>query len=189
MTPGPGHNNGPTMEPGATWRKTAWARARADLLPVLPIEVVRLRVKRARELGLPYKTYASVRASTGHDLIGFLFSSNALGMVQVARLDPAREIKLEGVDARRVALVHRPFDPATIAAIPQIDSAHTAPRFSQSWAAMRDSLRDVIRAERQPADRFLLIGETAFERDWAGAVGAAGYLPGADYFRPAISSD
>ena len=61
---GIGHNNGPTMEAGYTWRKHVWTRARADLLPTLPIEVVRLRVKRAAELGLPYKTYASVRAST-----------------------------------------------------------------------------------------------------------------------------
>ncbi len=41
-------------------------------MPRLPIEVIRLRVRRAAELGLPYKIYAGVRASTGHDLVGFL---------------------------------------------------------------------------------------------------------------------
>ncbi len=182
MIPGPGHNNGPTMEPGATWRRTAWAKARADLLPVLPIEVVRLQVRRARDLGLSYKTYASVRASTGHDLIGFLFSSNALGMVRVARLDPARANKLAGVGAARVTLVHRPLCPADVARIDVIDSAHVAPDFTQSWAAMRDTLRDVIRAEGQPAERYLLIGETVFERDWSVAIKTAGFLSGERYF-------
>ena len=39
---GIGHNNGPTMEAGESWRRHAWGKARARLLPVLPIEVVRL---------------------------------------------------------------------------------------------------------------------------------------------------
>ena len=73
--PGIGHNNGPEMT-GLSWRSHCWRGARAQLLPTLPIEVVRLRVRRAAELGLPYKTYAGVRAQTGHDLVGFLFSSN-----------------------------------------------------------------------------------------------------------------
>ncbi len=51
MTPGIGHNGGPTLEPGAGWRRHAWSRARADLLPTLPLEVVRLRVARARNWG------------------------------------------------------------------------------------------------------------------------------------------
>ena len=34
---GIGHNNGPTMEAGESWRRHAWGKARARLLPVLPI--------------------------------------------------------------------------------------------------------------------------------------------------------
>ena len=59
-----GHNNGPTMEKGAGWRRYAWKRARADLMPTLPLEVARRRVKRARELGIDYKSYAGIRAAT-----------------------------------------------------------------------------------------------------------------------------
>ncbi len=73
-----GHNGGPSMEPGFGFRKLAWTKARADLLPTLPLEVVRLRVKRAQRLGLPYKTYATIRATSGQDIVGFLFSGNAL---------------------------------------------------------------------------------------------------------------
>ena len=61
-----GHNGGPTLQPGAAWRSHCWRTARAALLPTLPIEVVRLRVNRARALGLAYKTYASVRAASGN---------------------------------------------------------------------------------------------------------------------------
>ncbi len=59
-----GHNGGPTLEPGGAWRRHCWRKARADLLPHLPIEVLRTRVRRAGELGLDYRTYASVRAAT-----------------------------------------------------------------------------------------------------------------------------
>ena len=77
-----GHNNGPTMASGIGFRKHCWTRARADLLPKLPIEVIRRRVKRAGELGLDYKSYASIRAASGHDVVAFLFSSNALRLLK-----------------------------------------------------------------------------------------------------------
>ena len=62
---GLGHNLGPTMQAGASWRKHCWVAARESLLPHLPIEVLRGRLRRAKELGLDYKTYASVRAASG----------------------------------------------------------------------------------------------------------------------------
>ncbi len=79
---GIGHNGGPSVSPGASWRTQCWRAARAELLPRLPIEVVRLRVTRAREIGLDYKTYAGVRAATGHDIVAFLFSTNALRLLR-----------------------------------------------------------------------------------------------------------
>lgn len=184
MTPGIGHNNGPTSEAGESWRRFAWGRARADLLPTLPLEVVRLRVKRAQELGLSYRTYASVRASTGRDLIGFLFSSNALALVRSEALPQDRAARLAHVRAARHVLVHRPLIPARVALNPQIDGAGAAPRFTDSWSAMRQTVRDAIRATGTPADGWLVVGETAFERDWAEAGRTAGFLPGAAYFAP-----
>ena len=89
---GIGHNQGPTMERGASWRRYAWRRARSELLPKLPLEVARRRVRRARELGIDYKAYAGIRAATGRDIIALLFSSNALRLL-------AREGKPEEIDA------------------------------------------------------------------------------------------
>ncbi len=93
-----GHNGGPELDAPIAWRTYAWGRARTALMPTLPIEVVRLRVKRAAELGLDYKTYAGVRAATGRDVIGFLFSSNALRVVRAGEALPAdRIVRLEGI--------------------------------------------------------------------------------------------
>jgi plexin A len=55
---GIGHNGGPTMEPGTSWRRHCWTKARRDLLPAMPLEVIGYRMKRATELGLDYRTYA-----------------------------------------------------------------------------------------------------------------------------------
>ena len=48
---GIGHNQGPTMEQGGAWRSYAWGRARKELLPRMPIEIVRRRVRRPEGLG------------------------------------------------------------------------------------------------------------------------------------------
>lgn len=180
---GIGHNRGPTMEPGAGWRRYAWARARAELLPKLPLEVVRLRVRRARELGLDYRTYAGVRAATGRDLVAFLFSSNAL---RVAPNRPAmpedRAARLGEVRlCRRLALIHLPLDPdAVLARNPVLDGAGPAPVFTDPWAAVRARVADVLGP--LPRDGVLVIGETGLEREWSMAGRLAGYLPAARFF-------
>lgn len=181
--PGPGHNNGPRVEPGHAWRRHVWTKARADLLPTLPIEVVRLRVKRAIALGLPYKTYASVRAQTGHDVVGFLFSSNALRLLRDARLAPDRADRLQAiVGADRVAVVHRPVDVAQVAALAQIDAAYAAPLFTDSWAGVRARLAAILTDRGRPSDRVLLVGDTPFEREWTDAGRLAGFVPAETYF-------
>ncbi|PYE85926.1 hypothetical protein [Pseudoroseicyclus aestuarii] len=179
---GIGHNRGPEL--GSTaWRRHAWGRARRDLLPSLPIEVVRLRVARAQALGLDYRTYASVRAATGHDVVGFLFSTNALQMLRRGEAPPeARAARLAQLAADRTALAQPPLDPAQVLGLAPLDAAHSAPSFGLGWAAMRDHLAGVIRSRGVPANRLLVVGETAAERDWSEAARTAGYLSGARYF-------
>ena len=189
---GIGHNRGPFVDEGVSWRRFAWAKAREALLPTLPIEVVRLRVNRAKALGLPYKTYASVRASTGRDVIGFLFSNNALQVFQAGQVFRAGQglpadraaalARIQGAD--RVALIHAALLPGFQAE--NLDAVFAAPSFLDPWPAMRDQLRGVIRARGKPADGFLVIGETAFERDWAEAGRTAGFLSGERYFGAAV---
>ena len=180
-----GHNGGPTMEAGASWRRHCWTAARARLLPTLPIEVVRLRVKRAAELGLDYRTYAGVRAATGHDVVAFLFSSNAL-RVTAARPAMAddRTARLAAIThCQRIGLATTPLQaPALLQANPDLDRAHPAPfalaRFRDTATALRDALGKL------PSVRVILIGDTVLERDWCAAGRLAAYIPADRYFAP-----
>ena len=181
---GIGHNSGRVDEPGRSWRRHVWTKARKDLMPTLPIEVVRLRVRRAAELGLPYKTYAGIRASTGHDLIGFLFSNNALQVMRDGQVMPAQRAAklsaLAGADCTGVA--HRPVTPPHLSTLGGIARAFPAPQFHQNWTAMRDQIRAIVTAGGHPADRFVMVGSTAFEREWAEAAKMAGFLDGDSFF-------
>lgn len=184
MIAGIGHNSGRVSEAGKSWRKYVWTNARKDLMPTLPIEVVRLRVRRAKELGLPYRTYAGIRASTGHDLIGFLFSSNALQVIRDGQDMPTdRTAKLTALtNVQRTGLAHRPVTPTHLGGLAGLDHAFAAPAFADSWTQMRDTIQNVLRAQRQSGDRYVMVGDTAFEREWAEAGRMAGYLKAEQFF-------
>lgn len=187
--PGLGHNNGPTMEPGQAWRAHCWGKARRDLLPRLPIEVVRYRLKRAREIGLDYKVYATVRASTGRDIVAFLFSTNALRLFrQDQALEAARAERLgmmRGVE--RKALTVAPLLPEGLlerirahhGAV--LDAACAGPVLLGSWSDTAAAL-DRARGGKVPADAVLLVGDTGIERDWVAAGRLAGYLASDRFF-------
>jgi hypothetical protein len=183
-----GHNNGPAMDAGLSYRTHCWKAARAALLPTLPIEVVRLRVKRAQELGLDYKTYASVRASTGHDVVAFLFSSNALRVSLTRPVLPAdRAAKLDQIaKVGRVALATAPLMPGMLMAGNQmLDAAHPAPGWLDSFAAQTKAIRAAIPGI--PGDRVILIGDHGMEAAWCAAGRLAGYLPADRYFSTPLS--
>ncbi len=179
-----GHNKGPTMEGGASWRKHCWAQARESLLPHLPIEVLRGRLRRAKELGLDYKTYASVRAASGHDVVAFLFSSNALRLLGTAPVLPRDRAEKLGalVNCGRLAVVSAPLTPevALRAAQGALQAAFTAPGAFDSFSQMR-AMIDVARAGL-PGDRVLLVGDMALEQGWCAAGRLAGYVPADRYF-------
>jgi hypothetical protein len=176
-----GHNGGPSLEPGLAWRAHCWKAARAQLLPVLPIEVVRMRVKRARDLGLEYKTYASVRAATGHDLVAFLFSSNALRLVRGrVEIAPEQSEKLLAMDCARIGLATAPLPPEVMARNPALQAAFPAPFALASFAETRAVLRTAL--GKLPSDRVLLVGDLPLERDWCAAARLAAYLPAERFF-------
>lgn len=178
---GIGHNNGPTMEGGYAFRRYVWSKARKDLLPTLPLPVVRMRVKRAKEIGLDYKTYATVRATTGRDVVALLFSTNALRVFKSRIELPAdRVVKLQTVqNCDRTALAVAPVTPQDIP-LDVLDAACAGPPVHANWptsAALIAQARGTI-----PADGVLLIGDTALERDWSVAGRLAGYLPAHRFF-------
>lgn len=176
MSAGIGHNGGPSLAQGRGWRRHAWAKARRDLMPRMPLEVVRRRVSRARALGLDYPTYATVRASTGRDIVGFLLSGNALGLHRAGAEMPddivARLHAVEG--CRRVGLIDRAEVP------PPLDACHKAPGPFATYAQQRARI-GAARAGL-PADGVILIGAAPWEPDWVASGRLAGFVPAERYF-------
>lgn len=192
VTPGIGHNRGPSAERGAGFRAACWRVARAELLPTLPVEVVRMQVRRAKALGLPYRTYAGVRATTGRDLVAFLFSSNALGLFRDAEAPaPKRCAALGRIAAERHLGTAPGLSPAAIAAAltegcgAAIASARALPAFGASWGAMRADMAGWLGAQRLAGGAVLMIGETDHEAEMAAAGRLAGFLSGERYFAEA----
>lgn len=182
---GNGHNNGPTMEAGQSWRRHCWGRARRELLPRMPVEIVRQRVRRSKELGLDYKTYASVRAASGRDVVAFLFSSNALRLTKpehVIQEDRAAQLRAIRNCGRRL-LASSPLVPAETAKrlarenAVQFDAVHRAPLFTDSWSDLRGKVRRALAEGKIPAAAVVMVGDTGFERDWSEAARLGAYLP------------
>lgn len=184
---GIGHNGGPDISAGYGFRKLAWTKARRALLPSLPLEVVRLRVARAKRLGLPYQTYATIRATSGHDIVAFLFSGNALDLrLGQAALSTAVTERLEALEgaASRVGAIYAPTDPQALgAAHPGLfETVGRAPGFTATWRETRDGLRALLAARKLPRDGVVLVAATSIEQGWTSAAGLAGSIDRATFF-------
>jgi len=186
MTGGIGHNQGPTLERGQTMRAYQWRRAQKALMPrTIPLMIVKMRVKRAAELGMDYKAYAAIRQATGRDICGLLFSSNALRIIGGDAAMPRDRAKaleaLRGAD--RLALVHRPLQPEQIAAAnPMLDATGLAPDITTSRRAMHQRLRAFVTDRQLVGDQVVIVGDTSLEAEWHAAARAAGYLSAERYF-------
>ena len=184
ISPSIGHNNGPAFDRGVRFRTVAWSKARKGLLgETLPIEVIRMRVRRATELGLPYRSYASIRASTGRDVLGFLFSSNALRLIRAGDALPAPcADRLARIKATRIAAVHRPLEPETIATLAGIDRAGRAPAPLAGWGRQSAALDALFEDTKLPRDSVVLIHDAPFEVEWVAAGKLAGFIPAPAFF-------
>ncbi|MDN5785584.1 hypothetical protein [Pseudorhodobacter sp.] len=179
--PAIGHNNGPTLEPGGSWRKHCWVQARKALLPHLPIEVLRGRLRRAAELGLDYSTYAGIRATTGCDVVAVLFSSNALRLHNGKSAPPAIARKMAQTMAIRTGLATDPLSPQAMLQAAPLDAAFAAPAVHAGFSQTRNVVRTAL--GRTPADQTILIGAYGAEAEWTAGAPLAGYVEAAAYFR------
>lgn len=182
-THGIGHNNGPAMDAGRSWRVHAWRRAKANMSSArLNPATVKRHVARAKELGLSYRDYAMIQASAGRDVCGFLFSSNALDLAFGRhRVSQPTAEKLEAIrHALRIALVHAPLAPDQVAeANAALDAVHRAPRFLTSFPQMREVLAEA--QGRLPASGLVVVG-TGLESEWVAAGRLGAFLPAEAYF-------
>lgn len=184
-----GHNRGPRLTAGTGWQKHCWSKARADLLPKLPIEVIRTRLNRAKELGLDYKAYASVRAKTGHDIVALLFSSNALRILRADQDLSAEKVQKLGALVRcdRLLAVSQPMEPDALKARfaeqgIEFAAAIAAPTLSHSLRQTRKVLETAFIPHKLPRDKVLLVGDTMLEADWVNTASLGAFLPSDIYF-------
>lgn len=188
---GIGHNGGPKRL-GRGWQKHCWTRSRAALIGTrMPIEVVRTRIRRARELGLEYPQYASILLGSGRDVVGFLFTVDGLQLRLRKRLDmpDAVQDKLRGLE--RVSLMG--FAPSgedveafraevsDVAGVPFVGVAPEA-QGPLGWSAARAAVRAVLDPLKLPSDAVVMIGTRKDEAAMAQAAKMARFIASAEYF-------
>lgn len=186
-----GHNQGPPLDPGRSGRVHAWRKARAELMPRLPIEILRRRVARAKALGLAYPDYASILLGTGRDVVGFLFTCQAIGARlergELRGLDADRAERLRALAADRLMLADAAIAPERLAAglaskaVP-VAGVGPAPATLATWREGREAVLAVLRPLRLPSDAVVMVGTEAAERDWADAARTAAFLSAERYF-------
>ena len=184
--PGIGHNDGPPLDAGQSWRTFAWKKARKQLIPRLPLEIVRRRVLRAQQLGLEYPQYASILLGTGRDIVGFLFTCDALGMrlSQTAQFPERIEKKLSTL-TRCERLLMTADDPQALARRLQdhgFANIARAPLPGCSWTEARAAVQSALAPLKLPSDGVVMIGTRTQERAWADAAKLAKFLPAERYF-------
>ncbi|MEM6933612.1 MAG: hypothetical protein AAF526_08485 [Pseudomonadota bacterium] len=189
--PGIGHNLGPPLERGASFRKFAWAKARRELLPRLPLEVLKRRVARAKELGLAYPQYASILLGTGRDVVAFLFTSDAIGLrvERTMRLSGEAAQKLGEIGgADRLLFVPVGIDIASVTAELScrhgIEITHAGPEPVQKATRRQGghAVRALLDPLKLPGDTVVMIGTEPRERGWADAARLAKFLPAEGFF-------
>ena len=188
-TPGIGHNSNAL---GQGWRRFAWKKARKDLVAArVPLEIVRIRVRRAQKLGLTYPQYASVLLGSGRDIVGFLFTVNGLQLRLLRRLEAPDHVaaKLQ-YEPQSPRIVLSPSEEApetfrveladTLAA--RIDAAAPAPAPATSWGAARRAVQNALAETQMPADGVVMIGAGDEDALWADAAFLAKFIPSSEYF-------
>lgn len=63
---GIGHNQGPPGSLAGSWTGYCWTRAKRQAAGNPPVEMIRIRARRAKELGLTYAQYAAILRDRGY---------------------------------------------------------------------------------------------------------------------------
>lgn len=187
-----GHNKGPSMKTGLGWQQHCWQKARKDLMgKAIPIEIVRMRIKRARELGLAYPQYASILLGTGRDIVGFLFTVDGLHLRLRKRLEMPDLVqdKLQTLD-KCTLMAFAPSGEAPgafqmelqqVAGTPFASSA-PQPETDANWPKARCAIRAVLDPLKLPSDAVVMIGTRDVEKQWAAAGKMARFIAASDYY-------
>ena len=191
---GIGHNGGPKrLRRG--WQRHCWTQSRKALIGKrMPIEVVRTRIRRARELGLGYPQYASILLGSGRDIVGFLFTVEGLHLRLRKRLEMPAVVQgklrgLEGVQLMSFAPSGEPVEAfrAEVSDVAGVPFASVGPEAEGplGWSAARSAVRTVLDPLSLPSDAVVMIGMRDDEARMAQAAKLARFIPAKEYFSTA----
>ena len=185
---GIGHNRGP----GTGRQRHCWKRSRAALLNnKLPLQVIRSRVRRAEALGLSYPQYASALMGAGRDIVGFLFTCDALGLRLRRSLEvpPHVSAKLARVHGARLTVFAPEAEPpgpfrAELETASGVvwHGAGPPPGPRDGWGAARAAVREILDPLGMPGKAVILVGSRDRDEAWSAAAGMAKYLAREAYF-------
>jgi hypothetical protein len=183
------------MKTGLGWQRHCWTKARKDLLgKAIPIEIVRMRIKRARELGLSYPQYASIMLGSGRDIVGFLFTVDGLQLRLRKQLEMPDVVQDKLQSLRKCNLAA--FAPSgehpetfrielqQVAGVP-FSATAPEPECDVNWPAARNAIRAVLDPLKLPGDAVVMIGTCDMEKQWAMAGKIARFIPASEYYSDA----
>lgn len=174
---GIGHNNGPPM--ATRWGTHCWRRAQARAWKPPGPEVVRLRLRRAAELGLDYRQLAAILMETGRAPTAIVFALEAL-------LAPGAAERLRGLDRPRLLAVAVDRDGAAAARAGQVGA--DGGRRLDGWRVVADrrelpdAVTALLDAQGVPPAAALLVGVSDADREVVVRARLAAYLDAAAYF-------
>lgn len=187
---GIGHNS--QDDASRKGRVRQWQKAKAALKgPALSPIQMKLRIRRAEELGLSYRQYAALVLATGRDPRAFLFTPEGMSLRLGRRLvlpDAPRGKLARLRNCHLLALAPEAEAPETflselreVSALPFV-AAIPSPSAQAGWSAIRAVFQPTLGALSLPGDALVVVGGTArAEPGWAAAL-RAGFLPGDVFF-------
>ncbi len=193
--PGPGHNQGPPLDPMRSWRRHCWKVAKKALFRPLPLEVVRRRVARAARLGLTYRRY-ELLVLGGGEIEAMLFAGDTLvvtapyaspatgldaGVVRkLAAVTGCRQLLLVGPDGLDPVWTQRHDAAALFEAAIRVPSRRLLA--AAPAKADRVALGAGLHSCALPARSVALVGYGAHGPAWVAGARLAGFVPGSEYF-------
>jgi hypothetical protein len=130
----------------------------------------------------------------GRDIVGFLFTCDALGMRLRRQLELPGEVRAKLAQVRGAALTAFAPEAEPAEAFRQelsavagatFGAAGQPPSAAAGWTAARAAIRDILDPLNLPGNGVILIGTRGAEADWMAAAGMAKFLGRESYFAAA----
>ena len=179
---GIGHNNGPPM--ATRWGLHCWRRAQAQAWKAPAPEIVRLRLRRAAELGLSYRHYTSILMEAGRSPTAIVFSLAALSA-------PGAAERLRGLDRPRLLAAGvdsdgdgcRRGDDRLRRLVEAAGGRIAGWRVVAEPAALPGAVLDLLAGEAVSPKAAFMVGISDVERDCATRARLAAFLHAEAYFQ------